>query len=255
MASTTCERRSVAGRSVPAAVRGRPAHLGHGAYWCGRCWGGNLCSVIATRSIQPICGPGSCVRCRRATVFFSRASAQPRPCGPRDVPSDASTHYTYNIEAERPLYSIVLPATFDVYMQGFSTKSRYNVRRSVKLFRAAVDNQLELRRFDHPSDVPSFIDGVKSVLAYAWKRDMPEYFTAPAGADALTDVARRGLLRSYLLLAGGVPWRICEWLSVSRVLSLRRRRLQRTVCQALARHGPAVLADPGLVRASSSGAA
>ena len=58
-------------------------------------------------------------------------------------PSDASTHYTYNIEAERPLYSIVLPATFDVYMQGFSTKSRYNVRRSVKLFRAAVDNQLE----------------------------------------------------------------------------------------------------------------
>jgi Acetyltransferase (GNAT) domain len=120
-------------------------------------------------------------------------------------PVNSSAYYTYSIESGRPLYSIALPESFDAYLGGFSTKSRYNLRRSVKIFRTAVGGELALERVDQASQVRPFVDGAKAVLGHAWKRDMPDYFTAAGGVTDLEDVATRGLLRSYLLTIRGEP--------------------------------------------------
>jgi CelD/BcsL family acetyltransferase involved in cellulose biosynthesis len=106
----------------------------------------------------------------------------------------------------RDLYSITLPRTFEAYLSGFRQKKRYNLKRQVKLLRDHGRGDLRLLRTETEGKVGAFLRDAADVRRHSWQGRMSpgetEYWNS---APRLTDLARRGFLRSYVLRAGGVP--------------------------------------------------
>jgi hypothetical protein len=97
-----------------------------------------------------------------------------------------------------------LPQTFKEYLSHFKSKTRYNLQRSVKQLRERGGGELELQRFEAPDEVPAFLDSAASVASLSWQARCTDdrVDTTPFWRQKLTDLARRGLLRSYVLRAG-----------------------------------------------------
>jgi CelD/BcsL family acetyltransferase involved in cellulose biosynthesis len=77
----------------------------------------------------------------------------------------------------------------------------------VKLLRKHGNGALELQRVDSREDVFSFLQAAGQIFRVSWQHayvDEPIEDNA-AWRDELTDLADRGLLRSYLLRCGGQP--------------------------------------------------
>jgi CelD/BcsL family acetyltransferase involved in cellulose biosynthesis len=110
-------------------------------------------------------------------------------------------------DGTRPQLSVVLPATFDAYLAKFKQKKRYNLRRQVKQLQAHGDGDLRLMRIDAPDQVPAFLQGAEAVTTHSWQERWigRRIDQSAARCVKFTDLARQGLLRSYLLVCGGAP--------------------------------------------------
>jgi CelD/BcsL family acetyltransferase involved in cellulose biosynthesis len=88
-------------------------------------------------------------------------------------------------------------------MSQFRSKTRLNLQRSVKILRKR-SGELELQRFESPAEVPAFLELAAPVARRSWQvrctNDRVD--TTPFWQRKLTDLAERGLLRSYVLKAG-----------------------------------------------------
>ncbi len=107
---------------------------------------------------------------------------------------------TSRTSPNRPFHSLELPGSFDDYVATFK-KKRYNLKRQVRLMEEANEGQCRLELIAEESQVEGFIASVRQIVARSWKQEalgnsIPSIIENPVG---LADVARRGLLRSYLL--------------------------------------------------------
>jgi hypothetical protein len=109
----------------------------------------------------------------------------------------------YSPSGIRSYRAIALPATFAEYLQKFNSKKRYNLGRQLKLLEK-VAGPIELQTIQTREQLPAFFDMATHVARQSWKfarRGM----TFDSSFEMLADLADRGILRSYLLRAGGKP--------------------------------------------------
>jgi hypothetical protein len=107
----------------------------------------------------------------------------------------------------RPFHSVKLPATFDEYETQFPSKQRYNLRKKVRRMTEAFGGALEVRRITAVEDIDFLTTSARSVLANSWKarqlaNPVPDSIER---ADVLGNLARAGMLRAFVLLAGDQP--------------------------------------------------
>jgi hypothetical protein len=110
-----------------------------------------------------------------------------------------------HVHDQMKLYVVNLPPTFDEYMGRFGSKHRKNLLRSVKLLRE--HRELRLQRIDSPEDVSGFLRAGEQVARASWQSRVASYTlrATPGWTEHLSDLARRGLLRSYLLWCAEKP--------------------------------------------------
>jgi hypothetical protein len=108
---------------------------------------------------------------------------------------------------DRVFHSIRCPATFDEYLEKFTAKKRYNFKRQIRLMREHGNGDFAVRRIATEEQVDEFVKNTLLVSSRSWKRqiDRSTFLEQRIDADVLRDLARRKLLRSYLLVCGGKP--------------------------------------------------
>jgi len=110
----------------------------------------------------------------------------------------------YSEHGKRPLYTIALPDSFDAYLARFGSKKRYNLRRQVRVLEEQLGG-LELVRVEREEQVDEFVRQAQHIARRTWQHQA----IGPLGIERadiglrLADLARRGLLRSYVLRSGG----------------------------------------------------
>jgi len=110
----------------------------------------------------------------------------------------------YSEHGKRPLYTIALPDSFDAYLARFGSKKRYNLRRQVRVLEEQLGG-LELVRVEREEQVEEFVRQAQHIAQRTWQHQA----IGPLGIERadiglrLADLARRGLLRSYVLRSGG----------------------------------------------------
>jgi glycosyltransferase involved in cell wall biosynthesis len=110
-------------------------------------------------------------------------------------------------EGIRSFHSLELPGTFDAFTAPFGSKKRNDLKRKVRRLRDFGGGKLEFVRVEAEDQIPSFRQAGQDVIARAWQKQSVqsqafEVFNKPGSLESL---ARRGLLRSYVLIVGGRP--------------------------------------------------
>jgi Acetyltransferase (GNAT) domain len=113
----------------------------------------------------------------------------------------------YRQHGDRPFHSVQLPGTFEEYVSGFPSKQRYNLKKKVRRMADASGGKLEVRQANNPEDIPFLVASARAVAAKSWKaRRLSNPVPNSIQDEAhLRRVAERGMLRAFVLLAGGVP--------------------------------------------------
>ena len=127
------------------------------------------------------------------------------------------------------MHIVDLPQTFDAYMATrFDSSHRRILKRRIRVLRAQGElrlwrcsactataecaqlrekGELRLQRISAPEDVPEFLHAGGDVARASWQASEADYLIkeAPEWSAHLSDLAVRGLLRSYLLWCGPAP--------------------------------------------------
>jgi CelD/BcsL family acetyltransferase involved in cellulose biosynthesis len=109
------------------------------------------------------------------------------------MPDQPSEHYMVN-----------LPTSFEEYMQKFSSKTRSNLRRSIRKLENDTGRDIKLSRITAPEQVDSFV-GLASEVSkktYQWHLLGSGLRTPEILKRNLRFLAERGWLRCYLLWCG-----------------------------------------------------
>jgi CelD/BcsL family acetyltransferase involved in cellulose biosynthesis len=102
---------------------------------------------------------------------------------------------------------VELRGSFDDYLRGLKPSFRYKVQRTVRKLRQ-MGGDLELERCRAPEQVERLFAAATRVRERSWQRPVLGTLEDDAyqtSRDSLVELARRGLLRSYVLRAGGIP--------------------------------------------------
>jgi CelD/BcsL family acetyltransferase involved in cellulose biosynthesis len=101
-------------------------------------------------------------------------------------------------------HAIELPPTFEGYLAQFKSRTRYNLRQRVRRLRERGGGDMRLRRFETPGEVQAFLESAGPVARSSWQARYSDdrVHNTPFWRRKLTDLAERGLLRSYVLTAG-----------------------------------------------------
>ena len=103
-----------------------------------------------------------------------------------------------------PHQLIRLNGTFENYMGRFTSKSRKNRLRELRLLRERGD--VELVRVTNASEIDAFVEATCEVSKRTWQFDQGWGLRDPdVVRSKLQFLARRGCLRSYLLKCGNIP--------------------------------------------------
>jgi hypothetical protein len=92
-----------------------------------------------------------------------------------------------------------LPGAFDEYLAQFKRKRRYNLRRQLKRLVDHSGGTLQLRRIHTPDQVGCLRDAISVLLTGQKQRYGSSEAIMPP--EAMVDLAERGLLLSYVLMA------------------------------------------------------
>ncbi|HEY1373658.1 MAG TPA: GNAT family N-acetyltransferase [Candidatus Binatia bacterium] len=116
------------------------------------------------------------------------------------------------IRKEVPTVQVKLDDTFEDYLHNrFHKKSRYNLKREVRLLEEAALGEVQVKIFRSPEDAAPFLRDAESIarLSYQWKMGMTTVHMTPENVQRMSYVARGGKLRSYILYIRGVPAAYC----------------------------------------------
>jgi CelD/BcsL family acetyltransferase involved in cellulose biosynthesis len=101
-------------------------------------------------------------------------------------------------------YYIDTSMPHEQYLAQFKPKTLQEYRRKFRLLEKAVGATLELIRIRSPEEVGAFLDAAQAIAERSWQRRLIGIAVEKAAErrEFLENMARRGLLRSYLLRAG-----------------------------------------------------
>jgi CelD/BcsL family acetyltransferase involved in cellulose biosynthesis len=111
----------------------------------------------------------------------------------------------YNITGVRRRHFIRLPGSVDAYLAGLGSRTRKSLKRRLRQFHDA--GRVELLRIEHPGQVDDFLEQAATISRNSWQLHVFGMRIRSGDRDrkVLDDLARRGLLRSYLLRLDGHP--------------------------------------------------
>jgi CelD/BcsL family acetyltransferase involved in cellulose biosynthesis len=113
--------------------------------------------------------------------------------------------YVPALPGEGATYAIDLPDSFEAYLSMLSAKRRSLFKRRVRQLREHGQGALVLERFDGPGAGEAFLAAAGVIARKTWQRRMGDSFEeGTEWPHRLSDLAARGILRSYLLRCGGV---------------------------------------------------
>lgn len=118
-------------------------------------------------------------------------------------------YFAYLPYGVRPWYRLELEGGFEHYLRELGGhKSRYKLRRHVRDLKEHGGGSLNCVRVTTEEQVPHFLRAAAAVSARSWQSRVlgPRVVENDQQAGALKDLARLGVLRSYLLEAGGQPF-------------------------------------------------
>jgi len=110
--------------------------------------------------------------------------------------------FLYSGENSRPFHIIRMPAAFEEYLKKFSSKRRYALRREMKLLQQRGGGNMQLERIENTEQVDHFLDIAKPLFDRSWKGKRRLSSRLEGDKPHFEDLARRGILRSYLLRCG-----------------------------------------------------
>jgi len=116
------------------------------------------------------------------------------------------------IHKEIPTIQVQLEDNFESYlMKRFTKKTRYNLKREVRLLEEETAGEVELRIFQSPADMNTFMSDAERVakLTYQWKLGMNTLRATPLVMKRTSYLARSGKWRSYILYIRGEPAAYC----------------------------------------------
>jgi hypothetical protein len=105
-----------------------------------------------------------------------------------------------------------LEPSFDRYLaRRFNKKTRYNLKREVRLMEEAVGDRLEARIFHSPDHVEHFFRDAERIArtTYQWRLGLPTVRATPLAVRKAVDLAARGQWRSYILYISDEPAAFC----------------------------------------------
>jgi len=120
----------------------------------------------------------------------------------------SKTYFAHCDGSSRLFYELRLDSTFEDYLNKFTRKERYNLNRQYRLASEAVGGDLKAVRIVSPDQIDFFMQAAEDVFLNSWKPERTadgELFSAEFRLK-YNSLAEEGLLRSYILVAGGDPW-------------------------------------------------
>jgi len=145
-----------------------------------------------------------------ARLFELPAASELARCVDR-LAVESRRGYHVSIDEFKTL-QVTLARDFESYLkEQFSRKTRYNLKREVRLLDEAAPGQVEVAIYTAPDRVSEFLRDVWTIgkLAYQWRLGLSRVAKIPRLADRLTELARRGQLRGYVLRVRGAPAAYC----------------------------------------------
>lgn len=101
----------------------------------------------------------------------------------------------YVLEGWRECHLIPLARSFDEYLQRFSSKKRFNLKRQIRLLREFSGADLQLDRIEHTDQIPALIAARESMVPAEWLASL-------LGPKVYQGLARQALFLSYILRSG-----------------------------------------------------
>jgi len=113
-------------------------------------------------------------------------------------------YWVYLPEGFRPFHYLELNKTFEDFLSKFKSKKRGNLRRQLKNLQEFGQTDIELRCIRLKEQIPEFLKAAESIAGKSWqsRRIGPRIKNDIVYNQKLTDLADRGILRSYLLVCG-----------------------------------------------------
>ncbi|MEI8371246.1 MAG: GNAT family N-acetyltransferase [Planctomycetota bacterium] len=109
--------------------------------------------------------------------------------------------FLYSGENPRLFHIVRVPATFEEYMKKFSSKRRHALRREMKILEQRGAGDLQLERIENVEQIDRFLAIARPLFDRSWKAGiLPTCLEG--GKPHFEDLARRGILRAYLLRCG-----------------------------------------------------
>jgi CelD/BcsL family acetyltransferase involved in cellulose biosynthesis len=115
--------------------------------------------------------------------------------------------FLLHVTETEAMHRLDLPRSFEAYLARFNSKHRNTLKRRVRILREHAGGSLELRRITAPQDVSEFLRLGGALAQRSWQSARTDYLIcdSPSWHRHLSDLADRGLLRSYLLMCGPTP--------------------------------------------------
>jgi len=99
------------------------------------------------------------------------------------------------------------PPSWDVYLASMSKKTRYNLKRAVRIFSETFDSGVRLEKFVTPEEVEYFLRAKDEIYADTWQaRTLPDFPGRKTwGIRENSALAQTGCFKSYVLYGDGEP--------------------------------------------------
>lgn len=108
--------------------------------------------------------------------------------------------------------NIGIEREFETYLKSrFTKKSRYNLKREVRLLEQARPGPVEMKVYSAPEQAEEFLRHAETIIrrTYQWKLGLTSLRAEPFTIRRTAALARQGQWRSYILFIAGAPAAYC----------------------------------------------
>jgi hypothetical protein len=98
-------------------------------------------------------------------------------------------------------YQLTLEGNFNDYLRSMRRKTRYNLKREVRIFSKFCDDNVKVEKITQPDHVTEFLTNVDKIFRNTWQADTYGYYrrNSDISVDLLKNFSQKGWLRSYIL--------------------------------------------------------